>query len=74
MTDDSWKASFRKRHRTLFTKAHKLHGQAPDNIRIHIVVQRVDEDDETMFCWNSHPADPGWPPNVEQMVRADKWH
>lgn len=68
MADDSWKSSFRKRHRTLFAKAHKLYSQAPDNIRIHIVVQRVDEDDATMFYWNSHPNHSDWPPDRDRMV------
>lgn len=72
--DDGWKSSFRKRHRTLFTKAHKLHSQAPDNIRIHIVVQRVAEDDEMTFCWNSHPHMPGWPLTREKMVSDTNGH
>ena len=67
--DDKWQSAFRKRHRTVFKKAHYLKEQAPDNIRIYILIERGLDGD--VYHWNSNPGDQDWPLNGTALVRLN---
>lgn len=62
----AWQSAFRKRHRTLFTKAHTLKAQAPDNIRVYLLIERIDEG--VLYHWNSDAGSGDWPPSLDGLV------
>ena len=64
--DDKWQNAFRKRHRTMFNKAHALKNQGRQNIRIYLVIERLD--DESLYYWNSNPDDRDWPLSTDEIV------
>ena len=67
--DDKWHNAFRKRHRTVFNKAHELKQQAPNDIRVYVLIER--RDDESLYYWNSDPADGDWPLDSSAFVSAN---
>ncbi|KAH9827217.1 hypothetical protein Tdes44962_MAKER03027 [Teratosphaeria destructans] len=63
--EGNWLAAFRKRHRTLFSKAHELVDLSPDDIAVYVAVKKKGRNG--LFYWNSDPEGDGWPPRREDL-------
>ncbi|KAF1349762.1 hypothetical protein BDV97DRAFT_352386 [Delphinella strobiligena] len=62
MSSKAERSSFRKRHRTLFSKAHELEENCP-GVQVYVVVQYENK----RYRWNSC-NDSAWPPSDTEMV------
>ena len=64
MTD--WQTRFSKRFRTIFKKGHELEHLCPENIRVYVLVERLDE--EMLYHWSSEVRSRRWPPDLDDVV------
>ena len=53
----------------MFNKAHVLKRHGRKNIRIFMLIQRLDDD--SLYYWNSNPDDSDWPLGTDEIVSSD---